>query len=264
MKSQILRQADSEFTAFFSPLLVLCAPIWSHLWIHLYASDTSFRNKVLLNHMQIVFGSPTSHHYFPLFFHHKHTKGCTTLLNVGQALRCFPGLLPTIPLHVIHPPPQILNGVCELPKLPVSSIGGHLLWKAWTSFSLPEQLHVLCSHSSWQKVVPKFVSRLDTEILRGETWPLLSPYFLCYLVFLGSVSLWGMSEYCIYLSWFFKMLFICMQNLIMKIFYNSPKNFVGPNFLSWLLHYIVLKCYFKRLHASIFISFFFNFLDCVI
>lgn len=104
MKSQILRQADSEFTAFFPPLLVLCAPIWSHLWIHLYASDTSFRNKVLLNHMQIVFGSPTSHHYFPLFFHHKHTKGCTTLLNVGQALRCFPGLLPTIPLHVIHPP----------------------------------------------------------------------------------------------------------------------------------------------------------------
>lgn len=132
--SQILRQADSEFAALCFFLLVLCAPTWSHVTISLYASHTSFR-KWSIAWEQSAFQSyadclwkPRLTPLLSITLPSQAHQRLYPLLNVGQALRCSPGPLPTISTTWnAFPPLQILKGVCELPKLPVSSIGGHLL-----------------------------------------------------------------------------------------------------------------------------------------
>lgn len=145
-----------------SPLLLLCVPTWSHLRINLHASDTSFRKGFIGSAFQSYADCLWKPHLTPLLsiiFPSQAHQRLYHLLNVGQALRYFPGPLPTISTTWnSFSALQILNGVYELPKLPVSSISCHLLWKALIRFSLSEELHFLCSHSSCTKISSQVLS----------------------------------------------------------------------------------------------------------
>lgn len=89
----------------------------------------------------------------------------------------------------------------------------------------------LCSHSSWAKTGPQVCLPIRywnpqkrnltivVSILPCVTWSLWVLFH--FEEWMNIVSI---------LSWFFKMLFICVQDLIMKIFYNSPKKLK----ISWI------------------------------